>query len=493
MIMDNYLLVVAPVVVVLLLLGFIIWRRKYQETSSPRLEDEKTISSGEDFSTDSEEVMQTPDLLEEVVEEQTVPADFKDELQSEDLSETPDSDFLDREAYERWLLDLKAQRLALMNAAIDNNDESGQEQYQVELVAITEGLGFSGQAYADSISFRKDALALLEQIKPGLEVMEYDVARKGIREGDTGPAEKIFDATVDQDGVDDGLKAYHGGRLAEQRMDFQKAMNRYEKAVAVAKDNPDFIRSAGLLSLRLYSYQKGQHYFSSLVAIFEKNNPDSVELALARRDYAYSLAMVGENKEAGILYKQAMHSLTRLLGRDDPEMGLCWYQIARLQETLGRYEQAENPYRQALDIMEQSGRVHLVCEITDKLARLYMELKREAEAVPLFEKVCRLKGEAVYPDKATLAMAYNHLAEAYRICGKYEEAEKSFSKSLTVNEELHGKDHPAVGSVLQELSKLCERQKKMDEAKDYQDRAAVIFQKILEEEASDNHSERLTL
>ncbi len=165
-----------------------------------------------------------------------------------------------------------------------------------------------------------------------------------------------------------------------------------------------------------------------------------------------------------------------------------------MQETLGRYEQAEKPYRYALDIMDKSEQCPIICEIVDKLAGLYMELEREEDAVPLLERLCRLKEETVYQDQGAMAMAYNRLAEAYRICGRYDEAGKSFRHSLGITEELHGQEHPAVASVLQELAKLCERQGQMEEAKEYRNRAAVIFQNLLgEQEAGDLRSEKLTL
>jgi tetratricopeptide (TPR) repeat protein len=189
-----------------------------------------------------------------------------------------------------------------------------------------------------------------------------------------------------------------------------------------------------------------------------------------------------------------MVSLTSLLGKEDPEMGICWFQIGKLQEALGQYEKADDPYTKALAIMDKSGSNAVLGDILDKLAGLYMELEREDEAMPLFERLCSLKEASPNPDKATLAMAYNNLAEASRICGKYEEAEESYKRSLAITEELRGKDHAAVGSLLQELAQLCERQKKKDEAKVYQERAAAIFQRVLDaQEAAGQQAENLKL
>lgn len=356
--MNNYLLFVALVVAILLVLVLYIWKRKSGKPSSASLEAESLTWSDEKRLAKDKEVELNPVLQAElvaevsdieVVEGQRVFIDLEkeqefevevshDDQQIEDIeieetatgegedddSVVSSSEFLSREAYERWLLDLKEHRLAALTTAPDDNDELGQEQHQLELVAITEALSFSKQAYADNISCRQQVLVFLEEIKAGLSVMEYDMARKWIcEEGDTSSVEQLFDTIAGREDAVAPLALYHGGRLAEQRIDFQKSMKNYGKAVDGDRNNPDFIRSAGLLSLRLYLYQEAQGYFSSLVGFFEKNNPDSVELALARRDYAYALAMVGRSKEAGTLYRQAMQSLTQLLDGDDPEIALC--------------------------------------------------------------------------------------------------------------------------------------------------------------------------
>jgi hypothetical protein len=53
---------------------------------------------------------------------------------------------------------------------------------------------------------------------------------------------------------------------------------------------------------------------------------------------------------------------------------------------------------------------------------------------------------------------------------------------LAVTQKLRGKKHPAVGSIYQELAKLCDRQRKMDVANKYREMASAIFQKVMEEQ-----------
>ena len=398
------------------------------------------------------------------------------------------------ESYEQRLIALKEQRLAALSTAIDSNEESRREQLQVELVALTEALSFLQQSYGQEVSCRNSALATLELMKPELDTADYERASRSVREGDSEEAEQVFDEVADQDVALSALAAYRSGCLAECRTDLNRAMERLDRAVTLDGSSPDYLRSAALLARKLYLHKKALAWFASLVQLLEKQGEDTIELALARREQAYTSALLGQHKQAGALYKQAMVSLTSLVGKDDPEMGICWYQIGKLQEALGQYEKAEEPYRKALAIMDKAQGNVVLGEILDKLAGLYMELEREPEAIPLFERLCAFKEESPNPDNASLAMAYNNLAEAYRICGKYEESEKNYKQSLAITEELRGKDHAAVGSILQELAQLCERQRKKDEAKAYQERAAAIFQRVLEEqEAAGQESVKLNL
>ncbi len=397
-------------------------------------------------------------------------------------------------SYEQGLIELKEQRLSALSKAIDNDEEGRREQLQIELVALTEAMSFLQQNYDLDVSCRNNALAALTRMESELAADVYERAMDSVRTGDGRDAEQVFTEIAESNGPLSAQAAYQGGCLSECRMDFHTAMERFEKAITLDGEDPDILRSAAMLARKLYRHKKALAWFGALVKLLEEQGEDTVELALARREQAYTAALVGQHKQAGALYKQAMVSLTSLVGNDDREMGICWYQIGKLQEALGQYEKAEDPYKKALAIMEKTQGNAVFGDILNKLAGLYMELEREPEAIGLLERLCTFKEQSPHPDNASLAMAYNNLAEAFRICGKYGEAEKNFRQSLAITEELRGKDHAAVGSLLQELAQLCERQKKPDEAKAYQERAAAIFQRVLEEqEAAGQESGKLNL
>lgn len=365
---------------------------------------------------------------------------------------------------------------------------------QIEFVTITESLDFLELNYKQVAACRNDALKALPLMRDYLEGDEHERIRKSLHYGDTRDAEKVLDELATRDVPISALAVYLSGRLAECRIDLNRAMVRYEKAVQLEEGNPDYLRSAAMLARKLYHHKKALKWFASLVQILEEKGEDSIELALARRELAYSTLLVGRHKQAGVLYKKAMTSISKLLGKDDPELGICWYQIGKQQEAIGKYEVAEEPYKKALAILEKKGRDVVLLDILDKLGRLYMELEREGEAIVLFERLCTLKEQSPNPDSAALIVIYNNLGEAYKFSGKYPESEEKYKRALALTEQLRGEEHPAVGSVLQQLVAVCQKQKKMEEAEAYETRARAIFQRVVEEqEAKGQQSVNLTI
>ena len=382
--------------------------------------------------------------------------------------------------YEQRLMGYREQRLRDLTRAMEEKNEAQREQLQAELVVVTESLNFLEISYEQELACRKQALEALGQMDLASE--EYEQARKSIEEGDTAVAGQILDDVAARNPSQAAQAAYLSGRLAECRVDLNMAMDRYEQAVTLDDNTPEYLRTASALARRLYRHKKALAWSHRLVELLENEGEDTVELALARRDLAYTSALVGQHKQAGSLYKQAMVSLSKLKGGDDPELGICWLQIGKLQEALGRYEKAEDGYVKALAIVEKVDGHVALGEILEKLAGLYMELEREKEAIPLLERLCAVKEQSSNPDRASLIMAYNNLAEACRICGRYAQAEENYLRSLAITEDLRGPDHPAVGSILQELGQLCQRQGKQDQAEQYRQRASAIFQRLMEEE-----------
>jgi tetratricopeptide (TPR) repeat protein len=102
-----------------------------------------------------------------------------------------------------------------------------------------------------------------------------------------------------------------------------------------------------------------------------------------------------------------------------------------------------------------------------------------ADAESLFKRSLTLDENTFGPDHPYVATGLNNLADLYRSQGKYTEAEPLFKRSLTVYENALGPDHPDVATSLNNLAVLYDLQGKYTEAEPLHKRSLVIRDKAL--------------
>jgi len=401
------------------------------------------------------------------------------------------------EAYSERLNGLEERQRALLTRAIARRDDALRDRLQRELVIMNDKLALIADSYVEEVACYQQVLETLEQLRgeageqPGLAT-----AIDRLRNGEIEAAETFLAELSEQPRPFAARAAFGSGQLAECRVDLQQALTLYRQAVAQEPDNPRYLQAAGRAARSLYNYREALPWLESFVRLSRQNGDhDPLALALAQRELAYTYVLSGQYQKAGPLYKEAMTALARKLGQDHPEMATSWRQIGELQETLGEYDKAVSLYKKALEILEKKrGPEHpMLAGILAKLAALCMELEMEKEAVPLYERLVRIQEKALRPTHPQRALSLNSLAESYRLQGRYADAFACYQKSLAINEALHGAEHPSVAAILQELAKLCTSQRKPEEAKEYQDRAAAIFQKSVEASEKKSGQEALTL
>lgn len=453
-------------------------------------------------------------LEEETVEELAAPEEKKDPAASMSALEEPDArlavaetkiDLSEEQAagqvrfslemYANRLNDLEEkQRTALARLAGQHNEKQ-RERMQRELVVMNDKLALLEDSYAEEVICYEEILQTLAQL-PAADFLDQQEAMANLREGDPAKAEALLVNLSQQEHPLAARASYHSGQLAECRVELQTALDRYRQALERDPENVLYLRDAARMARSLYRYKEALLWFETYVRLCRvKSDADPLALALAQRELAYTLMVSGQYQKAGALYKESMSVLAQKLGQEHPEMATCWYQIGEFQETMGKYDKAVSLYRKALAILEYTkGREHpALAVLLDKLAALCMELEMEKEAVPLYERLVRIREQALRPTHPQLALSLNNLAESYRLQGQYAEAEACYQKSLRINEALHGPEHPSVAAILQELAKLCTSQRKVEEARQYQERASAIFQKSVEASERKSGQEALAL
>lgn len=401
------------------------------------------------------------------------------------------------ESYSDRLNGLEARQRSLLTQAIGRRDDAQRDRLQRELVIMNDKLALLADSYAEEVACYQQVLETLEQLRGEVgEQADLERAIDQLQNGETQAAEEFLAGLSEQPRPIAARAAYGSGLLAECRVDLQKALARYRQAVEQEPDNPRYLQAAGRAARSLYNYKAALPWLESFVRLARASDAyDPQALALAQRELAYTYVLSGQYQKAGPLYKESMTILARELGQDHPEMATSWRQIGELQETLGEYDKAVSLYKKALAILEKKrGPEHpVLANILAKLAALCMELEMEKEAVPLYERLVRIHEKALRPTHPQLAISLNSLAESYRLQGRYADAFACYQKSLAINETLHGPEHPSVAAILQELAKLCISQRQPEEATQYQQRAAAIFQKSVEASDKKSGQEALTL
>ena len=391
---------------------------------------------------------------------------------------------------------LEQQLRARLDEAVADGDDPQRDRLQRALVLLNDRLVHLADSCRDEADCRIQALALLDELAGDGADTTAAAAARALRTDDPGPAEALFAALGEGADPVAGRAALLGGRLADGRVDLERALALYRLAVALTPDNPDALLVAGRTARSLYHYREALDWLHTRVRLYaERGVEDPVGLALARRELAYTCVLGGQQRQAGPLYKEAMTALARHLGQDHAEMAVCWQQIGELQELQGEDDKAVTLYRKALAILERQRGAEdpSLLPLLDRLAALCVELELEEEAVGHYTRLIRIRERILRPDHPQLALCAASLAEACRLLGRYAEAEAAYRKALTVNEAIHGPDHPAVAAVLQELAKLCAGQGRGEEAQAVRARADAIFARSLEAGERHTGQESLTL
>jgi len=317
---------------------------------------------------------------------------------------------------------------------IKNNDFS-KEEFKAELEKSIEK------------SFKKAQIPLLFEalasLKGQLPEEQIKKAEASLSEGKTEEAEKAFDQIIEKGAGSIALAAYHSGQLAEDRIDYNKAMRQYKKAVVLDDQNPDYLFAAGKMANMLGDYSFAQQWLEQLIKI--------------------------RQSKQGLDKKQNNINLAVALNT-----------LASLYQDQGKYAQAEYLYKHSLEIKEKTqGKVDhpSVAATLDNLANSYQAQGKYIKAEPLYKRSLEITEKALGKDHPSVSTTLNNLAGLYHAQGKYAQAEPLYKRSLEIKEKALGKDHPSVATTLNNLAVLYYHQEKYQAAIPLFKRALAIFKK----------------
>ncbi len=263
---------------------------------------------------------------------------------------------------------------------------------------------------------RKEARAVLEREGNELDAERVKAAQDAMDDGDFEKAKALFEEIRAREelAVQRAARAAFAlGEIAEAVVRWAEAADEFARA---AELDATF---AHLFKAREYAWRTGRlpqalSFGETLLRVAGAEPTEQRSLAL--NEHALTLYEIGRYDEAEPLYREALEITRETLGARHPEYAGSLNNLAGLLEATGRYAEAEPLYREALEITRET--------LGDR-----------------------------HPAYAT---RLNNLAGLLEATGRYEEAEPLYREALEVLEAVLGAEHPSTQTVRGNLEGFLE-------------------------------------
>ncbi|MCW5205462.1 tetratricopeptide repeat protein [Desulfobulbus sp. F5] len=315
------------------------------------------------------------------------------------------------------------------------------------------------ESYQEKLRLLEESQEKLQQLAASQPKEQLAEAEKRLAQGDTELAELLFDRVAEETGQTAAAALLQSGRLAEDRLDYSKALRNYTAAVALAPDNPDYLLSAWQMAYQMGEYQQAEEWLEHLLAIWEQEGKEDAELALALNDLALVYMSQGRYEEAELRYKRSLEIWEEKLGKDHPDVAISLNNLASLYYSQGRYAEAEPLYKRALEIIKKVFvQDHpSVATYQNNLALLYDAQGRYAEAEPLYRRSLEICEKFLGKEHPHVAAALNNLAWLYYSQGRYAEAKPLYQRALAIFKAKFPNGHPNIDTAQANYNTLKEK------------------------------------
>ncbi|MGQ0571247.1 MAG: tetratricopeptide repeat protein, partial [Armatimonadota bacterium] len=208
------------------------------------------------------------------------------------------------------------------------------------------------------------------------------------------------------------------------------------------------------------------------------NTHPNFAAALSHLGRIYSL--MGRYDEAESLYQQALQIRTAF-GASHPDLAHTLSNMAELYRTRGDYAKALSLQQQALAIRRAAyGEHHVdVAQSLNNLALVYEAMGDYGAAEPLYGQALQILRRAVGERHPNVALALNNLAAFYFAKGDYAAAESLHQQALVLTKAIYGERHHEVARSLSNLAAVYRVQGRFGEARALYGQAVEISEETL--------------
>jgi tetratricopeptide (TPR) repeat protein len=199
------------------------------------------------------------------------------------------------------------------------------------------------------------------------------------------------------------------------------------------------VRTAGLLSMRLGSYQEARGHFREALTIYSDLG-DEVGQARAHGDMASTYSIQDRYRDA-LAHSERALELSRSAGHPQVH-AITLNKVGWHAAHLGDYEHALACCYQALALLRDLGNRYSQAFVWDSLGYIHHRLGHHAESIDCFYHAISLFSEI--GNRYELAATLRNLADACHAAGQPAAARQALQQALTILIELH---HPEAADL----------------------------------------------
>jgi tetratricopeptide (TPR) repeat protein len=225
--------------------------------------------------------------------------------------------------FEQYILGLaereKEIRQLLVDVALSDRDkmELNQQLSRVEQLRLDERTSY--EAHASDLQER---IKRLDQLSGQVPDKLIEEAKQALAKGDNAKAGQLFTQVEEQ--ADPHIAAaaeaaYQLGKLAEDAIKYNEAIQHFERATQLTPDNPLYLEAAGSMAGTLANHQKEIEWEEKALAIYlDQNGAESVDVARLRNNLGSAWDFLGQYGKAIEYYELALVTVEKVLGVDHP-------------------------------------------------------------------------------------------------------------------------------------------------------------------------------
>jgi tetratricopeptide (TPR) repeat protein len=233
----------------------------------------------------------------------------------------------------------------------------------------------------------------------------------------------------------------------------------------------------GQLMIQIAQFDKAEELYEILL----KQTSDEREKGSLFHQLGFIKSGQGKYTEAIEFYKKALEIERETLPSDHPDLATFYNNIGLVYYKMDEYTKTLLYYKKALEIrLKNLPPNHISLATTyNNIGLVCGKMDKHSEALLCYEKALQIKQKTLPPNHPALATAYNNIGSVYRLVGEYSKALLFFEKDLEISQKTLTPNHPDLGASYNNIAYVYREMGEYSKALSHYQRALDILQRSL--------------